>query len=99
MLENINTKIEGLTSSINNQMSSNKMIEAQISQLATTIPVSDSRKILGQPETSLESVKMVSTRFDKPLCQENHIYFVDPPFIAKKEDPSHLTITCSIGPR
>ena len=96
MLENINTKIEGLTSSINNQMSSNKMIETQIAQLAATIPISDSRKIPGQP--SLESIKIVSTRFDKPLCRENHIYFVDPAFIAKKEDPGHLTITCSIGP-
>ena len=68
MLENINTKIEGLTSSINNQMSSNKMIETQIAQLTATIHVSDSRKIPGQPEISFESVKMVSTRFDKPLC-------------------------------
>ena len=41
---------------------------------------------------------MVSTRFDKPLCRGNHIYFVDPPFIAKKEDPGRLTITCSISP-
>ena len=98
MLENINTKIEGLTSYINNQMSFNKMIETQIAQLAASIPVSDSRKILGQPETSLEYVKMVSTKFDKPLCQENHIYFVDPPFIAKKEDPGRPTNTCSIGP-
>ena len=49
MLENINTKIEGLTSSINNQMNSNKMIEIQIAQLPATIPVSNSRKILGQP--------------------------------------------------
>ena len=86
MLENINTKIEGLTSYINNQMSFNKMIETQIAQLATTIPVS-SRRILGQPEASLESIKMVSTRSDKPLCWENHDYLVDPPFIAKKEDP------------
>ena len=97
MLENINTKIEGLTSYINNQMSFNEMIETQIAQLAATIPVS-SRKILGQPEASLEYVKMVSTRFDKPLCRENHIYLVDPPFIAKKEDHGHPTITCSIGP-
>ena len=98
MLENINTKIEGLTSYINNQMSFNKMIETQIAPLAATIPIS-SRKILGQPEASLESVKMVSTRSDKPLCWENHIYLVDPPFIAKKEDPGRLTITCSIGPK
>jgi len=41
---------------------------------------------------------MVSTRFGKPLYQENHDYLLDPPFIAKKEDPGHPTITCSIGP-
>jgi len=97
ILENINSKIEGLSSSIKNKLSFNKMIETQIAQLAATIPVSDSRKIPRQPETSIKSVKMVSTRFDKPLCRENHICFVDPPFIAKKEDPGHLTITCLIG--
>ena len=78
-------------------MSFNKMIETQIAQLAATIPVS-SRKTLGQPEASLKYVKMVSTRSDKPLCRENHIYLVDPPFITKKEDPGSPTITCSIGP-
>jgi len=98
MLENINTKIEGLTSYINNQMSFNKIIETQIAQLAATIPVS-SRKILGQPEASLESVKMVSTKFGKPLHRVNYDYLLDPPFIAKKEDPSRLIITCSIGPK
>ena len=41
---------------------------------------------------------MVSTRFGRPLCQENHDYLVDPPFIATKEDPGCLIITCSIGP-
>ena len=98
MLENINTKIEGLTSSINNQMSSNKMIETQIAQIAIALPVSDSVKIPRQPETSLESIKMVSMRFGKPLCQESYDYFVDPPFVTKKEDPGRLTITCLIGP-
>ena len=82
MLENINSHIEGLTSTVKNQMSFNKLVETQLAQIAAAIPVSDLGKILGQPETSLKSVKMVSTRFDKPLCRENHIYFVDPPFIA-----------------
>jgi len=97
MPKNRNTKIEGLTSYINNQMSFNKMIETQIAQLAVTIHVS-LRKILRQPETSLESIKIVSMRSDKPLCQKNHIDLVDPPFIAKKEDPGRPTNTCSIGP-
>ena len=69
------------------------MIETQIAKIAVALPVSDSGKIPGQPKTSLESVKMVSTRFGKPLCRENHDYLSDPPFIAKKEDPGHPTIT------
>ena len=74
------------------------MIKTQMAQIAATLPISNSRKILGKPETSLESVKMVSMTFAKPLCQESHDYFIDPPFITKKEDPVRPIITCSIGP-
>ena len=74
------------------------MIETQIAQIAAALPVSNTGKIPRKPETSLESVKMVSTRFGKPLCRESHDYFVDPPFVTKKEDLGHPTITCSIGP-
>jgi hypothetical protein len=98
MLENINPKLEGLTSSVKNQLSFNKMIETQLAQIAATVPIFDSKKILGQPETSLESVKMDSMRFSKPLCRENDKYHAHPPFIAKKEDLVRPTITCSIGP-
>ena len=98
MIENVNTKLENLSSSVKNQLSFNKMIETQIAQIATALPVSNTGKIPRKPETSLESVKMVSTRFGKPLCRESHDYFVDPPFITKKEDPGCPTITCSIGP-
>jgi hypothetical protein len=55
-------------------------------------------KILGQPETSLKSVKIVSMRFGKPLCQKNYKYLLDPPFIVKKQDLGRPIITCSIGP-
>jgi len=79
-------------------LSFNKIIETQIAQIAAALPVSDSGKFPGQPETSLESIKMVSMRFDKPLCRENHDYLIDPPFITKKEDPGRPTITCSIDP-
>jgi hypothetical protein len=75
MLENINSQIESLSSAVKNQLSFNKMIETQIAQLAATIPVSDSGKIPRQHETSLKSVKMVSTRFGKPLCRKNLIIF------------------------
>ena len=74
------------------------MIETQIAQIATALPVSNSGKIPGQPKTPLESIKIVSTRFGKPLYRENHDYLINPPFITKKEDPGHPTITCSVGP-
>jgi hypothetical protein len=56
ILENINTKIESLTSSAKNQLSINKMIETQLAQIATAIPVDHSGKILGQPENFCENV-------------------------------------------
>jgi hypothetical protein len=46
-LESINSKIEGLTSSLKNQLRFNKMLETQLTQIATTIPAYDSWKILG----------------------------------------------------
>ena len=71
------------------------MTKTQIAQIVVALPVSDSGKISGKPETSLVSVKMVSMRFGKPLCRDSHDYFVDQPFITKKEDPSCPTITWS----
>jgi hypothetical protein len=97
ILELMNSKIEGLTSSIKNQLSFNKRIETQLAQFTATIPVANSGKILGQPETSLESIKMVSMRFGKPLCWESHNHLTESPLVTKKEDPGRLTITCSIS--
>ena len=56
MIENINSKLENLSSSVKNQLSFNKMIETQIAQIVTAVPVNHSGKILGQPENSLEFV-------------------------------------------
>jgi hypothetical protein len=50
MLENINFKIEGLTFSVQNQLSFHKMIEKQIAQLAAALPISDSEKIPRNPK-------------------------------------------------
>ena len=65
MLENINFKIEGSSSSIKNQLSFNKIIETKLAQLVATIPVNNEGKILGQPENSLEKVNAVTTRDEK----------------------------------
>ena len=50
MIENINSKLENLSSLVKNQLSFNKMIETQIAQIASAIPVNHSGKIPGQPE-------------------------------------------------
>jgi hypothetical protein len=76
MLENMNSKIEGLSSSVKNQLSFNKMIEIQIGQIATALPISDLVNILGKPETSLKSVKMILARFGKRLYRESQGYFI-----------------------
>ena len=56
MLENINSQIESLSPAVKNQLSFNKMIETEISQIAATIPIDHLGKTLGQPENSLENV-------------------------------------------
>jgi hypothetical protein len=47
ILENINNRMDNLSSAIKNQHSFNKMIEPQIAQLVATVPPTDKCKILG----------------------------------------------------
>ena len=56
MFENINSKLEKLSSSVKIQHNFNKMFETQIAQIAAAIPVNHSGKIPGQPENSPEFV-------------------------------------------
>lgn len=74
------------------------MLEKQIAQLAASIPVTESGKAPGKPETPLESINMVSTTHNKQRNHRRKGYFVDSPFIAKLGDPGRPTITCAIGP-
>jgi len=64
VLENKNTKVETLFSALKNQLSFNKMIETQLARIAATIPTAESGKILGQPESPVETANMVSTGWD-----------------------------------
>ena len=59
----MHAKIETLSSAHKNQLSFNKMIETQLAQLADVAPVSENRKIPGQPESPVETENMVSTRW------------------------------------
>jgi hypothetical protein len=61
ILENINTKLEGLLATIQTQLSFNKHLEKQIVQLAAAIPIPNSEKALGKPEAQFISVNLVST--------------------------------------
>ena len=95
ILENMNAKIESL-SSVKNQLSFNKMIETQLAQIAAAIPSkSNSGKIPGQSEVSLESVNMISMGLGKPHVTSDTM---SPSCIIKKGDPGRPTITCSIAP-
>ena len=60
MLENINSKIESLSSSVKNQLSFIKMIETQISQIVAAIPIDHSKKTPGQPKNSLKNVNVAA---------------------------------------
>ena len=70
ILEGINAKVETLSSALKNQLSFNKMIETQLAQIAAAVHVSETGKILGQPESPVETANMVSTGWatfpDKP---------------------------------
>ena len=50
VLENINTKIENLASSVQNQPSFNKMIETQLAQIIAAIPTENAGRFPVQPE-------------------------------------------------
>src|SRR6185503_10570878 len=61
ILESINAKVETLSSALKNQLSFDKMIETQLAQIAAVVPISESGKIPGQPESPVETANMVST--------------------------------------
>ena len=65
MIENINSKLANLSSSMKKQLIFNKMIEIKLAQIATAIPDNIEEKIPGQPKNSLEKVNVVTTRGDK----------------------------------
>nr|ABA97442.1 Transposable element protein, putative, Retrotrans_gag [Oryza sativa Japonica Group] len=49
----------------NNNLSFNKMIETQLAQLASLVPANETGRIPGQPDSSIENVKAITTRGGK----------------------------------
>jgi len=93
ILENLSEKMDSFNSAMKNQLGFNKMLETQLAQLTAPVPSFEQVKILGKPENPIEGVKLVNTRFSKPPLQSNWSYLLDPPFITKKDDLGHPTIT------
>ena len=54
--------MDGVSTTIKNQLSFNKMLETQLAQLAIATPAAELGKIPGQPESTLESVNTMTTR-------------------------------------
>ena len=107
ILESIHAKVETLSSAHKNQLSFNKIIETQLAQIAATVPVSESRKIPGQPESPVETTNMVSTGWDnlpRQTSRTNHAGRYKPPkndtwdgLVATiQEDPGVPMISCSM---
>ena len=81
-LESSNVKLETLSSALKNQLSFNKMIETQLAQIVASLPVVESRKIPGQPETPVENISMVSNRWgnsSRRPPRTNHAGRYNPP--------------------
>jgi len=57
-LESINNRMDSFTSAIKNQLSFNKMVESQISQLAASVPMAEKGKISGNLD-ELETTNIV----------------------------------------
>ena len=53
MLENINAKLDEFSSTLKNQLSSNKMIETQLAQIAATIPSYEKDRIPSKPDGTM----------------------------------------------
>ena len=107
ILENTNAKVETLSSALKNQLSFNKMIETQLAQIAAVVPVFESGKIPGQPESPVETANMVSIRWGnlpRQTSRTNHAGRYNPPkndtwdglVAAIQEDPGVPMISCSI---
>jgi uncharacterized coiled-coil protein SlyX len=96
ILETINNRMDSFTSAVKNQLSFNKMIESQISQLAALVPVMEKGKISRKPE-DLETTNLVD------IYNARHFYtapsraWVDNTLPVKKGDPGRPVIPISIG--
>jgi hypothetical protein len=90
--------MESFSFAIKNQHSFNKMLESQISQLASSVPTANPGKIPGQPE-ELEYTNLVDI-YSADLCSsktEEGQRWIDWGMPAKRGDLGRTIITITIG--
>ena len=98
---------DGFSTAIKIQLSFNKMLETQLAQLAATTPATELGKISGQPESTLESVNAVTTRWGKPSRKSSFTSYAEKLTQPRRgprgelaatirEDPGTPMISCSI---
>ena len=101
--------MDDFSTAIKNQLSFNKMLETELAQLGNCHqePAVELGKILGQPESTLESVNVVTTRWDKPSSRSPFTSYAEKLTRPRRstwgelaatisEDPETLVISCSI---
>jgi hypothetical protein len=86
ILENLNAKLDDFSSATKNQLSFNKMLEAQLAQIASSIPSFESGKIPGKPE-NMETANLVDIKY---------FNFGDQDLPINKSDPGNPIIECTI---
>ena len=59
-METIHAKMDGFSTAMKNQLSFINALETQLSQLAAATHAAKLGKILGQPESTLESVNVIN---------------------------------------
>ena len=67
-METMHAKMDGFSTAMKNQLSFNEALETQLAQLAAATPVAELGKILGQPESTLESVNVINAMWKEPLA-------------------------------
>ena len=98
VLENINNRMDNLSSTIKNQHIFNKMIESQIAQLVAAVPPTNKDKILGQPK-DLETANLVDIlNATYYYIQPSMGRWIDYTLPEKKSDLGRHVIPITIGP-
>jgi hypothetical protein len=93
-LESLNIKIQTLSSALKNQLSFNKMIETQLTQVAATIPISEKVSVVTMRGGKSTRDPPYPNHAGKPTHQRLNTW--DVLVASRQEDLGFPMISCSI---